>query len=113
MWVSCSFRLVMNKATNKPKGTAFVEFKDPAGAAKAAKASADARCVSEGCHNVIYHLVSQSDHGAVPCTYRGSCCKSPCTRPHACTAGGGPREQLRLSELCLAAACRLFHADLP
>lgn len=38
----------MNKATNKPKGTAFVEFKDPASAAKAAKASADARCVAEG-----------------------------------------------------------------
>ena len=37
----------MNKATSKPKGTAFVEFKDPAGAAKAAKASADARCVAE------------------------------------------------------------------
>ena len=48
MWVSCSCRLVMNKATNKPKGTAFVEFKDPAGAAKAAKASADARCVAKG-----------------------------------------------------------------
>ena len=48
----------MNKATNKPKGTAFVEFKDPAGAAKAAKASADARYVAEGWVTTSYLLRS-------------------------------------------------------
>lgn len=36
-------RVVMDKATGKPKGTAFVEFKSPAGAAAAAAACARAR----------------------------------------------------------------------
>ena len=101
MRVSCSFRLVMNKATNKPKGTAFVEFKGPAGAAKAAKASADARCVAEGC--LQYHVCQGC-----------SCCKSPCARRLACTAGAGSRKELGFSQACPAAARRqLLHADLP
>lgn len=38
-------RLVMNKALQKPKGTAFVEFRFPDGAAKAAAASERQRCI--------------------------------------------------------------------
>jgi nucleolar protein 4 len=36
-------RVVMDKATGKPKGTAFIEFRAPAGAAAAAEACARAR----------------------------------------------------------------------
>ena len=37
-------RLVLDKQTRKPKGTAFVEFEAPAAAQKAAAACAKARC---------------------------------------------------------------------
>eukprot|EP00983_Pelagomonas_calceolata_P089978 1157364-Pelagomonas_calceolata.AAC.11 len=37
--------LVIDKASSKPKGTAFVEFKAPEGARKAADACARGRCV--------------------------------------------------------------------
>ena len=96
MGVSCSCRLVMNKATNKPKGTAFVEFKDPAGAAKAAKASADARCVSEGW---LQHHISFGQSRRSPCCamhiqmqlLHVPLCQAPCMHSWCRPKGGaGP-----------------------